>query len=164
MKESEIVEQLEQGKMMKELEVELNISQSTIRTRLRKAGYVHLEGKWQLREGIEMNEKTIVPVATKEKFTQEEIMFLKKFAKEQLENEIRDNIINEFADEENELNLFERIRNIDEDENRERNNIFISESVHDEFTEFLKVSKLKNQKSLIVEIALIDFLKKYNKY
>ncbi|MED3209434.1 hypothetical protein P4495_04585, partial [Bacillus thuringiensis] len=82
---------------------------------------------------------------------------------EQLENEIRDNIINEFADEENEPSLFERIRNIDEDENRERNNIFISESVHDEFTRFLKVSKLKNQKSLLVEIALIDFLKKYNK-
>ncbi|KAA0784146.1 hypothetical protein [Bacillus sp. BB56-3] len=163
MKAKEIVEQLEQGKMMKELEVELNISQSTIRTRLKKAGYTHDDGKWQLREGIEMDEKISVPIATKEKFTHEEIVFLKKFAKEQLENEFRDNITNEFADEENELNLFERIRNIDEDENRERNNIFISESVHDEFTEFLKVSKLKNQKSLIVEIALIDFLKKYNK-
>ncbi|MDT3497515.1 hypothetical protein NLU03_24935 [Bacillus toyonensis] len=163
MKAKEIVEKLEQGNLMKELEVELNISQSTIRTRLKKAGYVHDGVKWQLREGIEMDEKTSVPIAPKEKFTQEEITFLKKFAKEQLENEIRDNIINEFADEENELSLFERIRNIDEDENRERNNIFISESVHDEFTEFLKVSKLKNQKSLLVEIALIDFLKKYNK-
>ncbi|MCE9706583.1 hypothetical protein GFH33_31400 (plasmid) [Bacillus thuringiensis] len=163
MKAKEIVEQLEQGKLMKELEVDLNISQSTIRTRLKKAGYVHDEGKWQLREGIEMDAKTNIPIETKEKFTQEEIIFLKKFVKEQSENEIRNNIINEFADEENELNLFERIRNIDEDENRERNNIFISESVHDEFTEFLKVSKLKNQKSLIVEIALIDFLKKYNK-
>ncbi|MEB9511273.1 hypothetical protein P4I85_16270 [Bacillus cereus] len=163
MKAKEIVEQLEQGKMMKELEAELNISQSTIRTRLKKAGYTHDDGKWQLREGIEMDEKISVPIAPKEKFTQEEIAFLKKFAKEQLENEIRDSIIEEFADEENDLNLFERIRNIDEDENRERNNIFISESVHNEFTEFLKASKLKNQKSLIVEIALIDFLKKYNK-
>ncbi|MEB1789842.1 hypothetical protein WDA54_19160 [Acinetobacter baumannii] len=163
MKAKEIVEQLEQGKLMKELEVDLNISQSTIRARLKKAGYIHDEGKWQLREGIEMDKKTSVPIAPKEKFTQEEIVFLKKFAKEQLENEIRDSIIEEFADEENDLNLFERIRNIDEDENRERNNIFISESVHNEFTEFLKASKLKNQKSLIVEIALIDFLKKYNK-
>ncbi|PFW37818.1 hypothetical protein COL26_18885 [Bacillus thuringiensis] len=163
MKAKEIVEQLEQGKMMKELEAELNISQSTIRTRLKKAGYTHDDGKWQLREGIEMDEKISVPIAPKEKFTQEEIAFLKKFAKEQLENEIRDSIIEEFADKENDLNLFERIRNIDEDENRERNNIFISESVHNEFTEFLKASKLKNQKSLIVEIALIDFLKKYNK-
>ena len=56
----------------------------------------------------------------------------------QMENELRDNIISEFADEEHEPSLFERLQNIDEDENRERNSIFLSESVHNEFADFLK--------------------------
>ncbi|HDR6318895.1 TPA: hypothetical protein QCU53_005792 [Bacillus thuringiensis] len=163
MKASEIVEQLEQGKKMKELEEELNLHNSTIRRKLKKEGYVHDDGRWQFREGTEMSEKKGMKTVGKEEFTQEEIVFLKKFVKMQMENEFRDSIINEFANEENEPSLFERLQNIDEDENRERNSIFLSESVHNEFADFLKKAKLKNQKSMIVEIALMDFLEKHNK-
>ncbi|MBK5492009.1 hypothetical protein [Bacillus sp. TH13] len=163
MKASEIVVQLEQGKKMKELEIELNLNSSTIRRKLKKEGYVHENGHWKFGEVTEMIEKKGIKVMDKEEFTEEEIVFLKKFAKKQMENELRDTIINEVVNEENEPSLFERIQNIDEDENRERNSIFLSESVHDEFAEFLKKAKLKNQKSMLVEIALIDFLKKYNK-
>ncbi|HDR4733165.1 TPA: hypothetical protein QCR37_005323 [Bacillus cereus] len=163
MKASEIVEQLKQGKKMKELEEELNLNSSTIRRRLKREGYVHDNGRWQFGECIEMSEKKGMNTVGKEEFTQEEIVFLKKFVKMQMENEFRDSIINEFANEENEPSLFERLQNIDEDENRERNSIFLSESVHNEFADFLKKAKLKNQKSMIVEIALIDFLKKHNK-
>ncbi|WP_078387096.1 hypothetical protein [Bacillus cereus] len=163
MKVSEIVDQLEQGKKMKELEEELNLNSSTIRRRLKKEGYVHENGRWQFGEGTEMSEKKGIKTGDKQEFTQEEILFLKGFVKIQKENELRDSIISEFANEENELSLFERLQNIDEDENRERNSIFLSESVHNEFAEFLKKAKLKNQKSMIVEIALIDFLEKHNK-
>lgn len=163
MKASEIVEKLEQGKQMKELEEELNLNSSTIRRKLKKEGYVYENGHWQFREGIEMIEKKGIKTGNKEEFTQEEIMFLKNFVKGQMENELKNSIINEFADEENEPSLFERLQNIDEDENRERNSIFLSESVHNEFADFLKKAKLKNQKSMIVEIALMDFLEKHNK-
>ncbi|MCU5612333.1 hypothetical protein OCF60_28425 [Bacillus paranthracis] len=165
MKVSEIVEQLEQGKKMKELEEELNLNSSTIRRRLKREGYVHDKdnGRWQFGECTEMSEKKGIKTVVNEEFTKEEIVFLKKFVKMQIENEFRDSIINEFANEENEPSLFERLQNIDEDENRERNSIFLSESVHNEFADFLKKAKLKNQKSMIVEIALIDFLKKHNK-
>ena len=163
MKASEIVEQLEQGKKMKELEEELNLNSSTIRRKLKKEGYVHENGHWQFREGIEMSEKKGVKTGDKEEFTQDEIVFLKKFVKIQKENELRDSVMGGFFDEENEPSLFERLQNIDEDENRERNSIFLSESVHNEFANYLKKAKLKNQKSMIVEIALIDFLEKHNK-
>ncbi|PFS61484.1 hypothetical protein COK41_18155 [Bacillus cereus] len=163
MKASEIVEKLEQGKKMKELEEDLNLNSSTIRRKLKKEGYVHENGHWHFREGTEMSEKNVVKTRDKQEFTQEEILFLKGFVKIQKENELRDSIFSEFADEENEPNLFERLQNIDEDENRERNSIFLSESVHNEFADYLKKAKLKNQKSMIVEIAVIDFLKKHNK-
>ncbi|HDR4393692.1 TPA: hypothetical protein QCP61_005868 [Bacillus cereus] len=163
MKASEIVEQMKQGKKMKELEEELNLNSSTIRRRLKKEGYVHDNGRWQFGEGTEMSEKKGIKTGDKQEFTQEEILFLKRFVKMQKENELRDSIISEFANEENEPSLFERLQNIDEDENRERNSVFLSESVHNEFADFLKKAKLKNQKSMIVEIALIDFLEKHNK-
>ncbi len=163
MKASEIVGQLEQGKRMKELEEELNLNSSTIRRKLKKEGYAHENGHWQFREGTEMSEKKGIKTGNKQEFTQEEIVFLKEFVKMQKENELRDSIISEFANEENEPSLFERLQNIDEDENRERNSIFLSESVHNEFADFLKKAKLKNQKSMIVEIALMDFLEKHNK-
>ncbi|ETT86132.1 MULTISPECIES: hypothetical protein [Bacillus] len=163
MKASEIVEQLEQGKKMKELEEELNLNSSTIRRRLKREGYVHDNGRWQFGECTEMSEKKGIKIVGKEEFTQEEIAFLKKFVKVQKDNELRDSIIGEFANEGNEPSLFERLQNIDEDENRERNSIFLSESVHNEFADFLKKAKLKNQKSMIVEIALMDFLEKHNK-
>ncbi|WP_116287118.1 hypothetical protein, partial [Serratia marcescens] len=106
MKASEIVEQLEQGKKMKELEEELNLNSSTIRRRLKKEGYVHDNGRWQFGECTEMSEKKGIKTVDKEEFTQEEIVFLKKFVKMQMENELRDNIISEFADEEHEPSLF----------------------------------------------------------
>ncbi|MGH1294335.1 hypothetical protein, partial [Bacillus cereus] len=107
MKASEIVEQLEQGKKMKELEEELNLNSSTIRRRLKREGYVHDNGRWQFGECTEMSEKKGIKTVGKEEFTQEEIAFLKKFVKVQKDNELRDSIIGEFANEGNEPSLFE---------------------------------------------------------
>ncbi|MEM5678840.1 hypothetical protein AAHB46_00655 [Bacillus paranthracis] len=77
MKASEIVEQLEQGKKMKELEEELNLNSSTIRRRLKREGYVHDKdnGRWQFGECTEMSEKRVLKQWVKKNLHKKKLCF-----------------------------------------------------------------------------------------
>ncbi|MED3201325.1 hypothetical protein [Bacillus toyonensis] len=59
-----------------------------------------------------------------------------------------------------ERELYDRIK--ERDTGKERNNIFLNVDIQMKLDDFLKREKLERNKSLIVELALEDFIKKYS--
>lgn len=59
-----------------------------------------------------------------------------------------------------ERELYDRIK--ERDTGKERNNIFLNTDTQMKLDVFLKKEKLERNKSLIVELAVEDFIKKYS--
>ncbi|MCM3738516.1 hypothetical protein M3215_22750 [Bacillus cytotoxicus] len=174
MKILEAVNSLNEGKKMPELAKELGTSKDTLRKRLNDLGYKFNNsskefiflGKKEEKDNIdnliiediikskrivksEENQKKIIEKEENDmpNFTEKEILFLKKLAKEHSATELR---------------LFIDLAHLPSNFEQKKSSISISQQIHDEFEEFSKKFDDKRiSKNTLIELALTEFMNKH---
>ena len=161
-----IFERIQSGEKLKGIADELECSTSKIQRGLKKAGVYYVSNKWVRGEGQPLNNQIT---------SEEQVNNNKGTTKQQVNN--NDTTISQFSNEEVAI-LKEMIVNFKkgsfEDRDplyvrlksrytgKERNNIFLNVDIQKRLDDFLKDNNLDRNKSLIVELALEDFIKKYS--
>ncbi|HDR7785270.1 TPA: hypothetical protein QCY04_005743 [Bacillus wiedmannii] len=172
-----IFERIQSGEKVKDIAKDLGVSDSKVSRGLKKSGFGWVSNKWirkeeqpldnqtTTKEQVDDNETTSKqqvrnnPTASKQRvnnnsttskqFSNEEVAILKKmiadFEKVGLQVD---------------GNLYDRVR--ERETGKERNNIFLNTDTQIKLDDFLKGKKLDRNKSIIVELAVEDFLKKYS--
>ncbi|MGM2833081.1 helix-turn-helix domain-containing protein [Bacillus cereus group sp. Bce025] len=162
-----IFERIQSGETVKEIADELGCSTSKIQRGLKKAGFEYDSNKWVRGEGQPLNNQTT---------SKEQVNNNIGATKQQVNN--NNTTISQFSNEEVAI-LKEMIVNFKKGSfedidplyvrlksrytGKERNNIFLNVDVQKRLDDFLKDNNLDRNKSLIVELALEDFMKKYSK-
>jgi len=172
-----IFERIQSGEKVKDIAKELGVSDSKVSRGLKKSGFGWVSNKWirkeeqpldnqtATKEQVDDNETTSKqqvrnnPTASKQRvnnnlttrkqFSNEEVAILKK-------------IIADFEKVGLQVdgNLYDRVR--ERETGKERNNIFLNTDAQIKLDDFLKGKKLERNKSLIIELAVEDFIKKYS--
>ncbi|MBK3313385.1 transposase family protein [Staphylococcus aureus] len=162
-----VISQLDKGVLMKDVARQLGISDSTVRTKLKKAGYIAINKHWVKGNGEQLLNNQIT--------TEEQVKNVETTPKEQPHNNLMTS--NPFSNEEIEIiremisnfkqidtkvekGLYDRIG--ERETGNERNNIFLNTNTQNMFDDFIAEKNLTKKKSLIVELALEDFIKKYS--
>ncbi|MED3355976.1 hypothetical protein P4414_12470 [Bacillus thuringiensis] len=161
-----IFERIQSGEKVKDIAKDLGVSDSKVSRGLKKSGFGWVSNKWVRKEEqpldnqtttgeqVKNNETTSVKrvnnnLTTSKQFSNEEVAILKKmivdFEKVGLQVD---------------GNLYDRVR--ERETGKERNNIFLNTDAQIKLDDFLKGKKLERNKSIIVELALEDFIKKYS--
>ena len=150
-----IFERIQSGEKLKGIADELECSTSKIQRGLKKAGFDYVSNKWVRGEGQPLNnqitseEQVNNNDTTISQFSNEEVAILKEM------------IVNfkkgSFEDRDP---LYVRLKS--RYTGKERNNIFLNVDIQKRLDDFLKDNNLDRNKSLIVELALEDFIKKYS--
>ena len=161
-----VISQLDKGVLMKDVARHLGVSDSTVRTKLKKAGYIAINKHWVKGNGEQLlnDETTIEEQVNNIETTPKEqpynnFMTSNPFSNEEIEI-IREMISNfKQVDTKVEKGLYDRIG--ERETGNERNNIFLNTNTQNMFDDFIAEKNLTKKKSLIVELALEDFIKKY---
>ncbi|PEI85885.1 hypothetical protein [Bacillus toyonensis] len=162
-----VISQLDKGVLMKDVARQLGISDSTVRTKLKKAGYVAINKHWVKGNGEQLlNDQTTTEEQVKDTETtpkeriHNNLTTSNHFSNEEIE--IIREMINNFKqiDTKAEKGLYDRIG--ERETGNERNNIFLNTDTQNMFDDFIAEKNLTKKKSLIVELALEDFIKKYS--
>lgn len=151
-----VISQLDKGVLMKDVARHLGVSDSTVRTKLKKAGYIAINKHWVKGNGEQLlNDET-----TTEEQPYNNFMTSNPFSNEEIEI-IREMISNfKQVDTKVEKGLYDRIG--ERETGNERNNIFLNTNTQNMFDDFIAEKNLTKKKSLIVELAVEDFIKKYS--
>ncbi|HDX9631931.1 TPA: hypothetical protein ROY30_005709 [Bacillus cereus] len=161
-----IFERIQSGEKVKDIAKDLGVSDSKVSRGLKKSGFGWVSNKWVRKEEqpldnqtttgeqVKNNETTSVKrvnnnLTTSKQFSNEEVAILKK-------------MIVDFEKVGLQVygNLYDRVR--ERETGKERNNIFLNTNAQIKLDDFLKGKKLERNKSIIVELALEDFIKKYS--
>ncbi|WP_130068157.1 hypothetical protein [Bacillus albus] len=162
-----VISQLDKGVLMKDIVKQLGISDSTIRTKLKKAGYIAINKHWVKGNGEQLlNDQTTTEEQVKniettpKEQSYNNLMTSNPFSNEEIE--IIREMINNFkqVDTKAEKGLYDRIG--ERETGNERNNIFLNTNTQNMFDDFIAEKNLTKKKSLIVELAVEDFIKKYS--
>lgn len=161
-----IFERIQSGEKVKDIAKDLGVSDSKVSRGLKKSGFGWVSNKWVRKEEQPLDNETTSKKqvnnnhttsnkrvndnsTTSKQFSNEEVAILKKmiadFEKVGLQVD---------------GNLYDRVR--ERETGKERNNIFLNTDTQIKLDDFLKGKKLERNKSLIVELALEDFIKKYS--
>lgn len=167
MEAKEIFDKIKEGKTIKEIAEDFKVSRSTITRTLKKNGYIHENGEWSeptnqhndndttTNKQQDDNKKTTKEQGVNKDMENTQLNVEEiKMLKEIIQQHKQKTLFNEET-----LHLYDRVKNLKEEE-KERNNIFLNKSFHEKFEEFLKKEKIG--KSIAVELALEDFIKKYS--
>ncbi|MDA1834998.1 hypothetical protein PDL04_26485 [Bacillus cereus group sp. BY142LC] len=161
-----IFERIQSGEKVKDIAKDLGVSDSKVSRGLKKAGFGWVSNKWIRKEEQPLDDQT----TTKEQASNNEMTTKKqvnnnKTTSKQFSNEevaILKKMIVDFQKVGLQVdgNLYDRVR--ERETGKERNNIFLNTDTQIKLDDFLKGKKLERNKSLIVELALEDFIKKYS--
>lgn len=161
-----IFERIQSGEKVKDIAKDLGVSDSKVSRGLKKAGFGWVSNKWIRKEEQPLDDRT----TTKEQASNNEMTTKKqvnnnKTTSKQFSNEevaILKKMIVDFQKVGLQVdgNLYDRVR--ERETGKERNNIFLNTDTQIKLDDFLKGKKLERNKSLIVELALEDFIKKYS--
>lgn len=162
-----IFERIQSGEKVKDIAKDLGCSDSKIQRGLKRSGFDYVSNEWIRIEGQPLDDQTTTlkqvnddkatskkrvnnNPTTSNQFSNEEVAILKK-------------MIAEFEKVGLQVDgdLYDRIR--ERETGKERNNIFLNTDIQIKLDSFLKDKKLERNKSLITELALEDFMKKYSK-
>lgn len=162
----EIFERIQSGEKLKGIAEDLGCSTSKLQRGLKKSGFDYVSNKWIRIEGQHLNNETT---------TKKQVEDNKETTKQQVNNNLMTS--NQFSSEEVKI-LKEMIANFKKIDTKEekglydrigeretgdyRNNIFLNEKTQFMFDDFIAEKNLTKKKSLIVELALEDFIKKYS--
>lgn len=172
-----IFERIQAGEKVKEIAKDLGCSDSKISRGLKQSGFEYVSNKWRRKEEQLLDNQTTTEehVNNDEITTKEQVKDNKTTSKGQVNNNSTTN--NQFSNEEVAIlkkmisdfekvglqvdgNLYDRIR--ERETGKERNNIFLNTDIQIKLDDFLKAKKLERNKSLILELAVEDFIKKYS--
>lgn len=161
-----IFERIQSGEKVKDIAKDLGVSDSKVSRGLKTAGFGWVSNKWIRKEEQPLDNQT----TTKERVSNNETTSKKrvnnnKTTNKQFSNEEVAVLKKMIADFEKvglqvDGNLYDRVR--ERETGKERNNIFLNTDTQIKLDDFLKGKKLERNKSLIVELALEDFIKKYS--
>ncbi|PGT04932.1 hypothetical protein [Bacillus cereus] len=162
-----IFERYQSGEKVKDIAKDLGCSDSKISRGLKKSGFEWVSNKWIRGEEQPLdNQTTTIKQVNDDKATSKKRVNNNLTTSNQFSNEevaILKKIIAEFEKVGLQVDgdLYDRIR--ERETGKERNNIFLNTDIQIKLDSFLKDKKLERNKSLITELALEDFMKKYSK-
>lgn len=162
-----IFERIQSGEKVKDIAKDLGCSDSKISRGLKKSGFEWVSNKWIRGEEQPLdNQTTTIKQVNDDKATSEKRVNNNLTTSNQFSNEevaILKKMIAEFEKGGLQVDgdLYDRIR--ERETGKERNNIFLNTDIQIKLDSFLKDKKLERNKSLITELALEDFMKKYSK-
>ncbi|MEW9574657.1 hypothetical protein U9K47_04205 [Bacillus toyonensis] len=161
-----IFERIQSGERVKDIANDLGVSDSKVGRGLNKSGFEYVSNKWRRKEEQPLDNQT----TTEERVNNDEVTSKQqvndnKTTSKQFSNEevaILKKMIVDFQKVGLQVdgNLYDRVR--ERETGKERNNIFLNTDTQIKLDDFLKGKKLERNKSLIVELALEDFIKKYS--
>ncbi|WP_410986750.1 helix-turn-helix domain-containing protein [Bacillus paranthracis] len=161
-----IFERIQSGERVKDIANDLGVSDSKVSRGLKKSGFEYVSNKWRRKEEQPLDNLT----TTKEQVNDDETTSNKRVnnnqtTSKQFSNEevaILKKMIVDFQKVGLQVdgNLYDRVR--ERETGKERNNIFLNTDTQIKLDDFLKGKKLERNKSLIAELALEDFIKKYS--
>ncbi|MED2934110.1 hypothetical protein P4308_18835 [Bacillus wiedmannii] len=172
-----IFERIQSGEKVKDIANDLGVSDSKVSRGLKKSGFEYVSNKWRRKEEQPLDNQTT---------TEEQVNNDKTTSKQRVNNDStasKQRVNNDsttskqFSNEEVAIlkkmiadfekvglqvdgNLYDRIR--ERETGKERNNIFLNTDAQIKLDDFLKGKKLERNKSLIIELAVEDFIKKYS--
>lgn len=161
-----IFERIQLGERVKDIANELGVSDSKVSRGLKKSGFEYVSNKWRRKEEQPLDNQTTTEerVNNDETTTKQRVndnkTTIKQFSNEEVA--ILKKMISDFQKVGLQVdgNLYDRVR--ERETGKERNNIFLNTDTQIKLDDFLKGKKLERNKSLIVELALEDFIKKYS--
>ncbi|HDR4766655.1 TPA: hypothetical protein ACQ75Q_005598 [Bacillus thuringiensis] len=162
-----IFERIQSGEKVKDIAKDLGCSDSKISRGLKKSGFEWVSNKWIRGEEQPLdNQTTTIKQVNDDKATSKKRVNNNLTTSNQFSNEevaILKKMIAEFEKVGLQVDgdLYDRIR--ERETGKERNNIFLNTDIQIKLDSFLKDKKLERNKSLITELALEDFMKKYSK-
>ncbi|HDX9702063.1 hypothetical protein P4195_27080 [Bacillus thuringiensis] len=172
-----IFERIQSGEKVKDIAKDLGVSDSKVSRGLKKSGFGWVSNKWVRKEEQPLDNQT-----TTKELVSDDVTTIKKqvnnnhtTSKQRVNN--NSTTSKQFSNEEVAIlkkmiadfekvglqvdgNLYDRVR--ERETGKERNNIFLNTDTQIKLDDFLKGKKLERNKSLIVELALEDFIKKYS--
>lgn len=173
-----IFERIQSGEKVKDIAKDLGVSDSKVSRGLKKSGFKWVSNKWIRGEEQPLDNQTTTEeqVNNNKATSKQRVNNNKETSKKQVNN--NQTTSKQFSNEEVAI-LKEMIANFkqgdfeDKDSlyvrlksrytGKERNNIFLNVDIQKRLEEFLNENNLDRNKSLIVELALEDFMKKYSK-
>ncbi|MEB9152833.1 hypothetical protein P4H52_22835 [Bacillus cereus] len=162
-----IFERIQSGEKVKDIAKDLGCSDSKIQRGLKKSGFDYVSNEWVRIEGQPLDDQTTtIKQVNDDKATSKKRVNNNPTTSNQFSNEevaILKKMIAEFEKVGLQVDgdLYDRIR--ERETGKERNNIFLNTDIQIKLDSFLKDKKLERNKSLITELALEDFMKKYSK-
>lgn len=161
-----IFERIQSGEKVKDIAKDLGCSDSKISRGLKKSGFDWVSNKWvRIEEQPSDNQTTTIKQVNDDKTTSKKRVnnnptTSNHFSKEEIEI-LKEMIVNfKQGSFENKDPLYVRLKS--RYTGKERNNIFLNVDVQNRLDNFLSENNLDRNKSLIVELALEDFIKKYS--
>ncbi|MDA2627412.1 hypothetical protein PDQ36_30165 [Bacillus cereus] len=161
-----IFERIQSGEKVKDIAKDLGCSDSKIQRGLKRSGFDYVSNEWVRIEGQPLNDQTTTlkqvndDKATSKKRVNNNPTTSNHFSKEEIEI-LKEMIVNfKQGSFENKDPLYVRLKS--RYTGKERNNIFLNVDVQNRLDNFLSENNLDRNKSLIVELALEDFIKKYS--
>ncbi|EEK59087.1 hypothetical protein [Bacillus cereus] len=161
-----IFERIQSGERVKDIANDLGVSDSKVSRGLKKSGFEYVSNKWRRKEEQPLdNQTTTEERVNNDETTSKQRVNDNKVTSKQFSNEEVAILKKMIADFEKvglqvDGNLYDRVR--EKETGKERNNIFLNTDTQIKLDDFLKGKKLERNKSLIVELALEDFIKKYS--
>ncbi|PHE92445.1 hypothetical protein COF76_27555 [Bacillus wiedmannii] len=172
-----IFERIQSGERVKDIAKDLGVSDSKVSRGLKKSGFEWVSNKWRRKEEqpldnqttterqVNNNETTIKQRVNDNETTSKERVNNNSTTSEQFSSEevaiLKEMIANfKQGDFEDKDSLYVRLKS--RYTGKERNNIFLNVDIQKRLDEFLNENNLDRNKSLIVELALEDFIKKYS--
>ncbi|MFV5897359.1 hypothetical protein [Bacillus cereus] len=172
-----IFERIQSGEKVKDIAKGLGVSDSKVSRGLKKSGFEWVSNKWIRKEEQPLDNQTTIEgqVSDNKTTSEQRVNNNKETSKKQVNN--NQTTSKQFSNEEVAIlkkmisdfekvglqvngNLYDRIR--ERETGKERNNIFLNTDSQIKLDDFLKGKKLERNKSLIIELAVEDFIKKYS--
>ncbi|HFJ9429786.1 TPA: hypothetical protein ACGW69_005802 [Bacillus cereus] len=172
-----IFERIQSGEKVKDIAKELGVSDSKVSRGLKKSGFEYVSNKWRRKEEQPLdNQTTTEEQVNNDKTTSKRVVDNDSTTSKQRVNN-NSTTSKQFSNEEVAIlkkiiadfekvglqvdgNLYDRVR--ERETGKERNNIFLNTDAQIKLDDFLKGKKLERNKSLIIELAVEDFIKKYS--
>lgn len=172
-----IFERIQSGEKVKDIANDLGVSDSKVSRGLKKAGFGWVSNKWVRKEEQPLDNQTTTKELVSDNVTtiKKQVNNNETTSKKRVKNNLTTS--KQFSNEEVAIlkkmiadfekvglqvdgNLYDRVR--ERETGKERNNIFLNTDTQIKLDDFLKGKKLDRNKSIIVELAVEDFLKKYS--